>query len=118
MEKIIKHHVAKDNNIIIGGWGGAYQWMNNIHSGYNRIIQIHENHDFGHGEESTSHIESVWSNLKCLLSKFYVSVKSENFIYFVKECKWMKKYANLDSSQKLAELQYIFIHISNIVEFK
>ena len=79
--------------------------MNNIYSWYNRIIHIHGNHDYCHGEESTSHIESVWSDLKSLLPKFYVSVKSENFIYFVKECEWRKKCANLDSSLKLVELQ-------------
>ena len=62
MEKIIRHHFAASNNIITDRWG-AYQWMNNIHFGYNRIIHIHGNHNFGHGEESTSHIESCWTDL-------------------------------------------------------
>lgn len=59
MEKIIRPHIDEGNNIIIDGWGSNF-WMNDIHTGYNRIIHIHGHHVFGQEEESTAHIESVW----------------------------------------------------------
>ena len=115
LEKIIRYHISIGNNIITDGWG-AYNWMNAANSGFNRIIHIHGHHDFGHGDESTSHIESVWSDLKRLLSRAYVAVKSENFIYFLKECEWRKKNSHLNFNDKIRNLQEIFIHISMTVE--
>lgn len=85
-------------------------------SGFNRIIHIHGHHDFDHGDDSTSHIESVWSDLKRLLSRAYVAGKSENLIFFLKECEWSKKNSHLNFSDKIKNLQEIFIHIANIVE--
>ena len=52
---------------------------------------MHGHNDFGFGNESTSHIESVWPDLKRLLSRIYVSVKSYNFIHFLKESEWRQK---------------------------
>ena len=65
----------------------AYDWLNN--SEYHRIVHIHGNNDFGN--EFISHIESVWSDLKRLLLRIYVSVKSYNFIHFLKESEWRQK---------------------------
>ena len=59
-------------------------WMNDPSSGYHRIVHIHAQNNFGHAPQFTSYIESVWGDLKRLLSKIYVSVKSDNFIYFAK----------------------------------
>ena len=36
-------------------------------------------HDFGHGTESTSHIESIWAYLKGLIIKIYTSLLPDNF---------------------------------------
>jgi len=116
MEKIIKHHVGEGNFIITDGWG-AYSSMDNPNSGYHRIIHIHGHHDFGHGDESTSHIEGVWADLKRIISRFYVSVKSCNFIYFAKEAEMRKKTSNLSIDKKLDNIKFIFNHISNTVEW-
>ena len=83
----------------------AYNWNDDDNSGFHRIIHIHGHHDFCHGDESTSHIESVWSDLKRLLSKAYVVVKSENFIYFLKDCEWRKKTSHLNLNDKIRNLQ-------------
>ena len=115
MEKIIKHHVGEGNFIITDRWG-AYSWMDNPNSSYHRIIHIHGHHDFGHGDESTSHIEGVWADLKRIISRFYVSVKSCNFIFFAKEAEWRKKTSNLSNDKKLDNIKFIFNHISNTVE--
>ena len=114
LQKIIKQHVGTGNNIVTDGWG-AYGWMNAHNSGYNRIIHIHGHHDFGYGEESTSHVESVWGDLKQKLSSFYVAVKPDNFIYFAKEVEWRKKVSQKSNANKLKNLQEIFIHISNSI---
>ena len=59
----------------------------------------------------------MWSDLKRLLSRLYVSVKSNNFIYFLKECEWRKKIANLKYNPKLDEIKFIFNHTAETVEF-
>ena len=116
LEKIIRHHVSIGNNIITDGWSG-YNWMDNPNSGFHRIIHVHGLHDFGHGAESTSHIESVWGDMKRLLTKLYVSVKSENFIYFAKECEWRKKNNHLNNMEKISEIIFILNHIADTVQF-
>ena len=87
----------------------AYLWLNN--SDYHHIVHIHVHHDFDHDDESTSHIVSMWADLMLLLSRLFVAVKSENFIYFLKECEWRKKTANLNNNKKMEEMMFLFNHI-------
>ena len=47
----------------------------------------------------------------------YFTVKAENFIYFLKECEQRKKFAYLNNSEKLANLQFILTYITDTVEF-
>ena len=58
-------------------------------TGYLIVITIiytcTQQRDFGLGIESTSHIESIWSQLKSFIIKFYQALKSDNFIYFIRE---------------------------------
>ena len=68
---------------------------------------MYGHHDFGYGSESTSHIKSVWRDLKCLLNKFYNAVKPEHFIYFLKEIEWPKKLNNFSNAQKINNLTMI-----------
>ena len=63
-------HVGKGNNFVTDGWG-PYGWMDEIGSGYFRIIHIHGHHDFGNGDESSSHVESVWADLKLKIKSYY-----------------------------------------------
>ena len=83
LEKIIRFRIVHGNNGITDGWG-SYNWMNN-NADFNRIIHIHGHNDFDLNDESTSHIENVRADLKGLLSRAYVAVKADNFIYFLKE---------------------------------
>ena len=53
----------------------------------------------------------MWADLMRLLSRLYVAVKSENFIYFLKECEWRKKTANLNNNKKMEEMMFLFNHI-------
>lgn len=82
LEKIIRHHIGRGNTIITDGWP-SYSWLNQNNSGYRHIVHIHGRRDFGFGEQSTSHVESIWSDIKRLFSKYYVTVKPNNFIYYL-----------------------------------
>ena len=115
LEKIIRHHIPPGNNVITNKWG-SYSWMNNPHSGYNRIIHIHGNRDFWFGEESTSHIKSVWGDIKRILIGIYTAVRPENIVFLIKECEIRKKVSCLSSSGKLFKLQEIFNHIKEPVK--
>ena len=57
-------------------------------------------------------------DLKRLLSKIYVSVKSDNFIYFAKECEYRKKTNHLPNHEKIEKLISILEHISKTVQFE
>ncbi len=54
----------------------------------------------------------MWTDLKSLLSRLYIAVKSENFIYFLKECEWRKKTANLNNNKKIEEIIFLINHIA------
>ena len=82
IKKIILHHVGWNNNIISDGWE-AYNWLN-FHN-YHHIVHVHGRHDFGHGTESTNHIESIWAYLKGLIIKIYTALLPDNFFYYLKE---------------------------------
>lgn len=59
----------------------------------------------------------MWPDLKRLLSRIYVSVKSYNFIYFLKESEWRKKTEFLNNYQKLNEIMFLFNHTAETLEF-
>lgn len=85
--------------------------MNN-NADYNRIIHIYGHRDFVHCDESTSYIESIWADLKRILYKGYIVIKSENFIYILKEFEWSKIFANLSNSEKWVNIQFILTQIA------
>ena len=116
LEKIIRHHVGKGNNVVTDRWG-VYNWINSHNSGYNRIIHIHEYHDFGYGAESTSHVKSIWGDLKQKLHSFYVAVKSDTFILFAKEMEFRKKISQRNNNDIIKKLQFIFNHIASTVKY-
>ena len=63
--------ISTGNNLFSDGWHG-YDWVNNINSVYSRFIHNHDRNDFRRGLESTSHMESIWGQLK---NKFLVFIK-------------------------------------------
>lgn len=90
--------------------------MNSDISGYNRsskfmgIIILDM-------EKNPLHIKSVWSDLKQKLSAFYVAIREENFILFVKEMEWRKKLSHKNNNEKIKNLQFIFNHVVNTVKY-
>ena len=104
IKKIILRHVGRNNNIIIDGQE-VYNWLN-FHN-YHHIIHVHGRHDFGHGTESTSHIESIWDYFKTLIIKIYTSLLPENFFYYLKEIEFLYNVRDKNSSGKISELKEI-----------
>ena len=69
LKKFIKSYVKSGNVLVTDGWG-AYQWI------YSFINFTHSTHnhglgDFSYGLDSTSYVESLWSNLKNILRNIY-----------------------------------------------
>lgn len=80
IEKIIRHNISECNNIITDDITSS-NWLNNGNSGYNHIIHIHLQNDFGHGEESTSYIEFVWADLKRMLQDFILMFNLKTLLF-------------------------------------
>ncbi len=63
-EEILKKFITKlipwGNYLVTGDWSG-YNWADGPNSGYIRLRHIHWRRDFGRCVESTSHMESIWS---------------------------------------------------------
>lgn len=53
--------------------------------------------------------------LKRILSRFYITVKSCNFINFAKESEWKKKVRHFINQQKIDEIKFLFNHISSTI---
>ena len=66
-------------------------------------------HDFGFGNESTSHVESIWSQLKIEIKSTYKCIYHLIiFLYYLKESEWKIKYKNLNFSAKLDDFMEMY----------
>ena len=88
------------NYIITDSWKG-YSFLDEPEEGYIHYSFNHSLGNFGSGLLSTSRIESVWGELKAILKKIYSTIRSNNFIYFLKESEYRRSIKNLDRIGKL-----------------
>ena len=95
-----------------------YRWLNEPNSGYMHITHVHSHANFWYGDESTSHIEQLWSVLKTLFRRIYVTVPSENFNIFLREIEFRYLITNKNDNDKLKELLEIFDYVNSTVNFK
>lgn len=97
LEKFIRMNIEEGNHIITDSWLG-YNFMNRPNSGYIHISHNHGRENFGLGEESTSHIEGLWSILKGKIKSTYkvISSKYKNIILFISEAEF--KFKNRDKN--------------------
>lgn len=51
--------------------------------------------------DSTSRIESVWNELKLLFKKIYVTIRSKNFIFILREMEYNRSIKVLSPKDKL-----------------
>ena len=100
LKEFITSFVKKGNNIITDGWAG-YSFLDEPGSGYRRIPHIHGGGDFGYGLQSTSHIESIWSQIKSKLKETYHIYPHGIFMTFVREIEFKIKANAMTDEQKI-----------------
>lgn len=69
LKTFITNYIEKGNKLITDGWNG-YSFIDEM-NGYSREVHIHGASDFGFGINSTSHIESIQSQLKATIKQIY-----------------------------------------------
>ena len=77
LKSFIMNYVLSGIHIVCDGWAG-YAFIDNM-EGYTREMHNHGGGDFGLGLSSTSHIESIWSQLKSILKNIYYIIPHQNF---------------------------------------
>ena len=98
------------------GWAG-YSFLDNPNSGYTRIPHIHGGGDFGFGLESTSHIESIWSQIKSKIKESYHLYPHKVFLYFVREIEFKIRIRDLAYNDKIKKFFEIY-DMSKLVDDK
>ena len=81
METFIKKYIPLGNTII-NDWFSSYNFLVQFWSGYNYIKHLHGGGDFGLGLQSTSYIESLWSQIKGIIKSSYYSIPLKIFNVF------------------------------------
>lgn len=112
MKKFIYNYIKIGNCIVSDQWG-AYDWTDE-YDNHNHSVHNHGYGDFGMGNESTSHIESVWGNLKNLIKNFYYSIPSTNFILFLREAEFRHSIASFSASNKWKVFTEVLNYAANI----
>ena len=82
--------------------------MENHNSGYTRIVHIHGGGDFGFSLESTSHIESIWEQIKSKIKESYHLYPHKVFLYFVREIEFKIRIRNLTYNVKIKKFFEIY----------
>ena len=83
-------------------------------SGYIHSKHTHNGGDFGQGYDSTSHIESIWNQLKNYIKSIYNIIPSDNFILYLKESEFRRNINNLDYNKKIFELFGILNYMRDV----
>ena len=90
--------------------------MNRANSTYHHIIHSHGADDFDYGDESTSHIESLWANLKFYIKKMYNMIPNVNFYSFLKESEFRHNISNLNANDKFDDIFKILNYRANTAD--
>ena len=116
LKAFIETYANKNSYIITDGWAG-YSFLDNPNSGYTRIPHIHGGGDFGFALESTSHIESIWSQIKSKIKESYHLYPHKVFLYFVREIEFKIMIMDLAYNDKIKKFFDIY-DISKSVDDK
>ena len=99
LKTIIERHVGKGNAVFTDTWAG-YNFLGRPNSGYIHNFVNHSNGVFG----LTSKIEGIWSELKTIIKKIYISIHGINFGLFLREAEYRRSLRNLNNREKLNAL--------------
>ena len=100
MKNFINRYVEPGNTIVTDGWSG-YDFLSNTDD-YRHDRHVHGGGDFGYGLNSTSHIESIWEQLKACIKNIYYIIPNRNILLFLREAEFRIKNndKNLESKIK------------------
>ena len=107
-------------NIIVTDDFSFYHWLDDPSSGYVHSVHNHSHGNFGYGFDSTSHIESLWSNLKTLIKSFYIFILDNIFLYFFSKLNFEEILKNLiiiilwKNMMKLLNMLMMFMDVTSI----
>ena len=98
------------------GWRG-YLWLDSINSDFIHLTYIHASNAFGEGIQSTSHVESLWVEIKNEIKYTYKMIPSTNLLYFIKEAEWKIKTKSLNYGDKLDDFFDMYNLVGLVGEF-
>ena len=113
---IVLRYIRPGNTLINDAWSG-YNWISQPNSEFHHIIHNHRHGQVGYAVVSISHIEQLWSRLKGLFKRIYVSITGEHFILFLREIEWRITLSLKNDEEKIKELLEIFDYIGNTANF-
>ena len=103
LKNFITKYVKTGNTIISDSWR-AYNFIGQNDSGYIHIQHNHNQRAFGQGIISTSHIESIWSNIKSKIKSVYNVFPGKNIMKFLREAEYKYKLRDKNYDEKMNDL--------------
>ena len=116
IKNFISRHVQKGNKICTNGWAG-YDYLDSPDSGYQRFKHNHGGGDFDYAEQSSSHIEGIWSVLKSKIKNSYYVFPTKNILKFIKEAEFKYKIKALSPESKMKEIFDCYSHLKVVGDF-
>jgi len=55
----------------------------------------------------TSRIEGIWGEIKLLIKSMYISIRSKNFIYFLKEAEYRRSIKKFNPIDKIKDFSIV-----------
>lgn len=115
IKTFVERTIPIGNCLVTDGWDG-YDWADIQNSGYIRYLHIHGHNDWWRGQDSTSHIESIWQQLKLEIKSTYKMIPSLNFLYFLREAEWKIKNKYRTYEEKIEEFFLMYNLVSQVGE--
>ena len=80
------------------------------------MIYIYTVGEIGLCLNSTSHIESIWSQSKAIIKKIYYVIPKKNLLYFIREGEWRLRNKNKTLAEKIDEFFQDYYLISDMAD--
>ena len=89
-------------------------FLRKSHSGYNHITHVYASGNFGLDISSTSHIESIWAQIKGNIKKTHNVIPNKNFMSFEREQEYKLKIKKLGMDAKIKYFFDTYETINNV----
>ena len=116
IENFVNQNFLEGTHFTHDGWSG-YSFLNN-NINYTHETHIHGGGEFGYGLHSTSHIESIWANLKKLIVGMYSIIPNKNFNLFLREAELRFNLIKKTKEEKLNNIKLIFKEVYENCQFE